>query len=46
MIDKHQEKGGCAEGKAPDWFKELKVKNKQEKGHTAVVKSDTHSTRS
>ena len=38
------EKGGGAEGKAPDWFKELKAKNKQEKGHVAVAKSDTHST--
>ena len=44
MIDKCWEKGRGAEGKAPNWFKELKVKNKQEKGHIAVAKSDTHST--
>src|SRR6266481_34234 len=45
-IDKCCEKGGGAKGKAPNWFKELKAKNKQEKGHIAVTTSDAHSTRS
>jgi len=43
-IEKCWEKGGGAEGKAPDWYKEMKGKKQCEKGHTAVQTPDTHST--
>src|SRR5882724_1240493 len=43
-IDKCLEKGGGAEGKAPDWYMEMKVKKQWEEGHAAMDKSNTHST--
>ena len=37
------EKGGGAEAKAPEWFKEMKVKQQCEKGHIATEKDNDHS---
>jgi len=39
-------KGGGAEGKAPEWFKEMKEKQQCEKGHITTEQDDNHSTRS
>ncbi len=40
------EKGGGAEAKAPEWFKELKAKQQRDKGNVATEQDNDYSTRS
>src|SRR5882724_6902338 len=43
-LSKCWEKGGGAEVKAPEWFKEMKAKQQHENGHVPTEKDDDHST--